>query len=719
MDLVTMKVRVLLLVLLTFLPAFWSWADGGYVSEPESVAISADQRAILIKNGDEISMTLSTGYTGEGEDFGWIIPTPVPPSIEHVFEAGEDGEAAFDILDKRTAPVVRVKTYACFPAGTEVLTADGPQAIETIIPGTKVHSYDLSKREWVFREVLGRQTHQYEGDMITVRLGDIAIQATGNHPFYVQRGAQLTSRPFPEDVPIEEQQITDQGRWVEARDLLQGDMLLGTGGEGWVITDVASRYESTEVHNLSVEGNHNYAVHRVGILVHNKGGAEATEPEALVTVYGRVTLEHYEVSVLGAADASALLDWLHQNNYKIDPSAKEVFDTYINKDWVFIALKLNPGEKRHYDNELLPPITIQYQSKHLDYPLRISSVSTTNTVKITLFVIAESTVISSNFRTTELKYKESLEERFVPDKYIETCIQNTLAAQEGGLVVMWSGKADFSNDEQTVVNKLVQSPLREGKIMYLTRLESRMEPTEMVDDIAFLSDPQPREYSIHINTRYGYGSELLLAAQNGEIDTVQRLLETGEDVNEKGSDGSTALVWAAREGHAEIVQVLLDAGADVNAVSKGGWRALNWAVDNGHSEIVQILLQAGADVNAKDERYKNRYTPLMMGAHNWKIDYWKFSDDHRESIANAMQVVVQELLNVGADVNATVNNGETALIRAVQLKCIEQTAIVKTLIDAGANVNAKDKNGRTTLMYARENGHTEIVELLKQAGAEE
>jgi hypothetical protein len=148
---------------------------------------------------------------------------------------------------------------------------------------------------------------------------------------------------------------------VEARDLLPGDVLLGTSDEEWVITDVASRYESTKVYNLSVEGNHNYAVHRVGILVHNKGVQEAKEPEALVTVYGRVTLEHYEVSVLGAADASALLDWLQHNNYKIDPSAKRVFETYINKDWVFIAIKVNPGEKRHYDNELLPPITIQYQ----------------------------------------------------------------------------------------------------------------------------------------------------------------------------------------------------------------------------------------------------------------------------------------------------------------------------------------------------------------------
>jgi hypothetical protein len=47
------------------LPASWVWADGGYFSR--SIAASADQRAIIIKNGDEISMTFSTGYTGEGD----------------------------------------------------------------------------------------------------------------------------------------------------------------------------------------------------------------------------------------------------------------------------------------------------------------------------------------------------------------------------------------------------------------------------------------------------------------------------------------------------------------------------------------------------------------------------------------------------------------------------------------------------------------------------
>ncbi|MDI6782802.1 MAG: ankyrin repeat domain-containing protein [bacterium] len=37
----------------------------------------------------------------------------------------------------------------------------------------------------------------------------------------------------------------------------------------------------------------------------------------------------------------------------------------------------------------------------------------------------------------------------------------------------------------------------------------------------------------------------------------------------------------------------------------------------------------------------------------------------------------------------------------------------------GADVNIQNKNGKTALMIAKEFGYTEIVELLKQAGAKE
>ena len=48
-----------------------------------------------------------------------------------------------------------------------------------------------------------------------------------------------------------------------------------------------------------------------------------------------------------------------------------------------------------------------------------------------------------------------------------------------------------------------------------------------------------------------------------------------------------------------------------------------------------------------------------------------------------------------------------------------QTEKVLDLIKAGADVNAKDNYGNTALILAAAKGHTEIVDLLKSAGAKD
>jgi len=163
----------------------------------------------------------------------------------------------------------------CFPPGTEVLTADGPRAIETVEPGIEVYAFDLSSGEWTLAKVLKRQSFQYEGDVISIRTDQTTIPATGNHPFYVLSGDRLASRLLPQDVSKKEQGMVGPGRWVEARDLQEGDVLLTKSGEGLIITSLLRRNEKTEVYNLDVEGYNNYAVHHKGILVHNKGQGEA------------------------------------------------------------------------------------------------------------------------------------------------------------------------------------------------------------------------------------------------------------------------------------------------------------------------------------------------------------------------------------------------------------------------------------------------------------
>lgn len=106
---------------------------------------------------------------------------------------------------------------------------------------------------------------------------------------------------------------------------------------------------------------------------------------------------------------------------------------------------------------------------------------------------------------------------------------------------------------------------------------------------------------------------LMVAAQEGYVDTVRVLLNAGADVNAQYSDGGTALMLAAQEGYINTVQVLLNAGADVNAQYKDGVTALMLAAARGHATVVKVLLYEGGDVNAKD---KNSLTALRYAKQN-------------------------------------------------------------------------------------------------------
>ncbi len=86
-------------------------------------------------------------------------------------------------------------------------------------------------------------------------------------------------------------------------------------------------------------------------------------------------------------------------------------------------------------------------------------------------------------------------------------------------------------------------------------------------------------------------------------------------VDERSSDGFSALHLAAFFGRAEVARRLLDRGADPNLWATGGIRVqpLHSAVAGGHESIAAMLVEAGADVNAVQD---GGSTPLMGAARN-------------------------------------------------------------------------------------------------------
>jgi uncharacterized protein len=161
------------------------------------------------------------------------------------------------------------------------------------------------------------------------------------------------------------------------------------------------------------------------------------------------------------------------------------------------------------------------------------------------------------------------------------------------------------------------------------------------------------------------GDDLIRAASAGDLTRVKALIDANINVNAADRFRNTALIMASLNGHLDVVHALLGAKANVNAANVNGATALTVAALDGHADIVQALLSAGADVNARLSNMSvsqdNRGTPLMFAAMLGHVD------------------------------------------------------VVRVLLAAGADVHAVNAGGDTASSLAAENGHQDIVQLLKSA----
>src|SRR6185295_10671641 len=77
--------------------------------------------------------------------------------------------------------------------------------------------------------------------------------------------------------------------------------------------------------------------------------------------------------------------------------------------------------------------------------------------------------------------------------------------------------------------------------------------------------------------------------------------------------------------------------------------------------------------------------------------------------------ILEQLLKAGADANAALPEGETALMTAAGNGNVDA---IKVLLAHGASVNAKEAwKQQTPLMWAAHEGNTQAVKLLLEAGA--
>lgn len=100
---------------------------------------------------------------------------------------------------------------------------------------------------------------------------------------------------------------------------------------------------------------------------------------------------------------------------------------------------------------------------------------------------------------------------------------------------------------------------------------------------------------LHLRARQHTGKTLLhIACQNGRLDLVKVLLDTGANVNSRvHGTHMTSLMIAAKEGFEGIVRLLLESFASLNKTDKHGHTALDYALINKNDTISSLLRARG------------------------------------------------------------------------------------------------------------------------------
>jgi ankyrin repeat protein len=235
-------------------------------------------------------------------------------------------------------------------------------------------------------------------------------------------------------------------------------------------------------------------------------------------------------------------------------------------------------------------------------------------------------------------------------------------------------------------------------------------------------------------------ARILLAAGADVNDVVPESSSDAELLNDPGqveralAVGASALVVATISGHGALAMLLLDHGANSDAAG-AGYTALHAAVLRGDLETVKALLAHKADPNARITKgYRSRsfshdlvFGPDLVGATPFFLAT-KFVD------AGMMRVLAAG----GAAPLTTTNDGTTPLMAAAGLGWRDATdrqgrdlfnadtaevdgssglEAIKLVMDLGGDVNAVNQSGETALHGAAAKGLNTIVQFLAEHDA--
>ncbi|WP_333023210.1 ankyrin repeat domain-containing protein [Wolbachia endosymbiont of Pentidionis agamae] len=161
--------------------------------------------------------------------------------------------------------------------------------------------------------------------------------------------------------------------------------------------------------------------------------------------------------------------------------------------------------------------------------------------------------------------------------------------------------------------------------------------------------------------KYELNNKLIAAARKGDLEGIKTALAAGADINFHDDLYScTALMHAAQLGNVNVIEFLIEEGSDIYARDNDGKTALMIAAKMCFKDIVEYLIKAGANINHQDKYNNNALICAAKSGYRVHVSFIEYGTkvDYEGT--------VKSLLTKGANVNAQDRDGKAALHHAIE-----------------------------------------------------
>ena len=244
--------------------------------------------------------------------------------------------------------------------------------------------------------------------------------------------------------------------------------------------------------------------------------------------------------------------------------------------------------------------------------------------------------------------------------------------------------------------------------------------------------------------RFGSGTALFRASENGHQEIVLLLINAGANLNlgfrttDDGyySDAISPLQIAIFAGKTEVVDILIKNGADLNYptyistdidIDEQNKLVNEYfsttpfmdACKNGNSEMVKMLIKAGANTSYSFYFTEHDNTQILHSPFKYAIERAESSDktdileqliDLEHSLTSFLEVLFTFTENnIEDNIEDNIEENDDNYEKTLQ--------IITYIIYSRKNINYIDNHGNTALLITASNGYFNLVKLLVEAGA--